>query len=93
MGRSAVESKAIVTFESICRRDGGYNVDGMFAEELTFTENEIYLWNRNGNRLSIIAILPYSLFLVRNETGDLIRGEIRVNKHQASNPRGARASG
>jgi hypothetical protein len=84
--RSAVESNAILAFMKKCSDDGGYKLDGHFAKEMTFTGNEIYLWDKEGDKLSLVAVLRYSLVLKKSESGDLIKGEVHVNGSTAGIP-------
>lgn len=76
--RSDVEAAAIQAFMDRCSYDGGYRLSGIYAKIMSFTGNEIFLWDKHGDKLNLVGIFPYSLVLEKNSVDELVRAEIHL---------------
>ena len=78
--RGEVESAGIQAFMEKCKYEGGYRIDNTLAKILSFTSNEVFLWNGDGEKLDLVAIYSYEMLLEKNETGELIKAEVHIGK-------------
>jgi hypothetical protein len=78
--RGEVESAGIQAFMEKSKYDGGYRIDNTYAKVLSFTSNEVFLWNGEGEKLDLVGIYSYELAMEKNEAGELVKAEVHIGK-------------
>ena len=51
----------ILAFMKNCKRNSEYHIHSARANTLSFTSNEIYMWNRKDEKLDLVGIYSYTL--------------------------------
>jgi len=78
--RGEIESAGIQEFMEKSRYDGGYRIDSTSAKTLSFTSNEIFMWNGEGEKLDLVGIYSYEMSIDKSETGEPLRAEVHIGK-------------
>ena len=83
--RDKIVSDGIHAFMQKCKHEEEYWIRDVHAKAMSFTDNEIYMWNGEmsndrWNRLDLVGIYSYVLAMEKNEAGELVKAEVHIGK-------------